>query len=190
MTILPRFLTLWPVDGKRDPPFRHQGIKDHPRQIRQNQNSLLLVNIMLVGILLPVRIYLSLTLFLTTTTITITTKTSSAPSPPSYNQVRSHLSPDGGGWISWHHGGWRSSCWQAGSYGDGWWLWWCSWIFVVAQFFGILQVDFLDLTTSEWRQLPSLNYKIGDADEDQLIIYHMIHRCWKKFGLPITQHDK
>ena len=26
------------------------------------------------------------------------------------------------------------------------------------------QVDFLDLATSEWRQLPSLNYKIGDKD--------------------------
>ena len=25
------------------------------------------------------------------------------------------------------------------------------------------QVDFLDLATSEWRQLPSLNYKIGES---------------------------
>ena len=30
------------------------------------------------------------------------------------------------------------------------------------QVFMITQVDFLDLATSEWRQLPSLNYKIGE----------------------------
>ena len=32
------------------------------------------------------------------------------------------------------------------------------------QVFMITQVDFLDLATSEWRQLPSLNYKIGESD--------------------------